>query len=155
MMETPPAPAPRYLEVPIGLVSGLISVGLLILVFGFAYISAEKSSVPDTPIMIVAVVMAVLGVFFSMVSYRLLTKRGSRTGGGLLSPTGWKIVGMIFVGLALLLGIGGWWQGDLRTFMTSFIGVAFARLCFTAAQRGSTKQATELASRSAEHPPSS
>jgi hypothetical protein len=83
--------APRYLEVLTGSVAGLIGLALLSLVVLILYASVEQWRAPDTPLLLTSVAMAGIGVFFSLVSYRLLTKRGARAGGRLLSPAGWRV----------------------------------------------------------------
>lgn len=140
-MESPPAP--RYLEVPIGLAAGLLGLGLLILVLRIIDTSVEQSQVPNTTLLLLSAAMAVTGGFFALVSYRLLTKRGSRVGGGLLSPHGWMALGYMFAGSTVVLLMATWQSRDIRVWGPILISIAFARWCFASAQRLSKKSASD------------
>src|SRR5438093_1281854 len=123
-MEIPPAP--RYLTILIGSITGLIGLGLLILVVWIVYASVEQWRAPDTPFLLTTVAMACIGAFLALVSYRLLVNRGSRVGGGLLSPTGWRVLGGIFTGFVVLFVNATWRSGDLKLLSAISFGILFA-----------------------------
>jgi cobalamin synthase len=137
-MESPPVPlAYRML---IGGITGLIGIGLLILVACLLFIaSVERSEPPNNPLLITTAVMVVIGMFMSLVSYRLLTGQRSRAGSGLLSPIGWRVIGAIFLGVGVVLAGVAWQSADFQVLLAILWCILFARLCFKAAhgsQRG-------------------
>lgn len=136
-------PVPRVFHILIGAITGLIGAGLLIFALLLVIASIERSKLPDNPLLITTAVMALIGAFMSLVSYRLLTRKGSRVGGGLLSPTGWRVMGGFFLGGTVVLASKAWQSGDIKVWTAIFFGIAFGRLCFTAAQRQSTKQGSD------------
>jgi hypothetical protein len=137
------SPAPRYLEVPIGLAAGLVGLGLLILVLRIVDVAAETSRMPGTTLLSLTGAMAVTGAFFMLVSYRLLMKRGSPVGGGLLSPLGWRALGYMFAGLTVVLLMATWQSRDIKVWGPILFCIAFARWCFASAQRLSKKSASD------------
>ncbi len=140
-MDSPPAP--RYLEIPIGLAAGLIGLGLLFLVLRIVDVAVETSRVPNTTLFLLTATMAVTGAFLILVSYRLLMKRGSRVGGGLLSPLGWRTLGYMFAGLTVVILMAAWQSRDIKVWVPIFICIAFARWCFASAHRLSKRSASD------------
>lgn len=71
-----------------------------------------------------------LGIFFGILSYRLITGRGAKAGGGLLSPPGWRITGVSFILLSAILFIGmvGLNMWELTGALLS--SMVFAAMCF-------------------------
>lgn len=97
--------APRSFEIAIGLIMGAIGVGLLSLVAMLLYKLVEQSKLPDTTFLLISSSLAIVGAFCSLVSYRLVTSRGVRGGGGLLSSVGWQVLGWMFMALARGYGV--------------------------------------------------
>lgn len=127
--------ASRFFEVLIGFVAGLIGLGLL-MPFALLVYKALLQSLNETSTVILFVVMTGVGVFFALVSYRLLTKRGARVGGGLLSPTGWMAMGGIFsVQTVILASDSAWQSGDILLLSAIFFSILLAGLCFLMATR--------------------
>jgi hypothetical protein len=124
------------MEVLIGVISGLIGLGLLSLVTLIIYkLAIGKGKAPDIPFLTITVIMVVTGAFFSLLSYRLLLNRGARVGGGLLSPSGWRVLGSIFVVLAIALAGAAIWRHQWGQLAAPVFGVVFAVWCFWTAKR--------------------
>ena len=77
---------------------------------------------------------ALIGSFLCLLAYRLLTGRGARIGGGILSPTGYQLLGVAFAALGLLLAWGGAGRGAAVAFPPLLSAWALAGGCFLAAR---------------------
>ncbi len=133
-------PASRMMEVLIGVISGLIGLGLLSLVTLIVYtLAIGKGKAPNIPFLTMTVIMAVTGTFFSLLSYRLLLNRGARVGGGLLSPFGWRVLGNIFMALAIVLAGAAIWRHEWAQLAAPVFGVVFAIWCFSTAKKYSNR----------------
>jgi hypothetical protein len=132
-----PPPAPRFFTILVGLISGAIGLGLLCLVGWMAVVSIQKMDLPNTPLLVMFAIMAGVGAFMALVSYRLLTNRGASVGGGLLSPTGWRVMGSIFVGISVFLA-GAVWRSEsfsVKALSPILFGITFAGWCFMTARK--------------------
>ena len=133
----------HFLEVLTGSAAGLIGLGLL-MPFVFLVHEAFVQSLRETSVIILFVIMTGLGVFLLLVSYRLLTKSGAYSGaydgGGLLSPTGWMVMGGIFsVQTVIFASDTAWQSGDLILLLLMFSSTLLAGLCFLMAIRSAKK----------------
>lgn len=125
----------HFLEVLTGSVAGLIGLGLL-MPFVFLVHEAFVQSLRETSVIILFVIMTGLGVFLLLVSYRLLTKSDARAVGGLLSPTGWMVMGGIFsVQTVIFASDTAWQSGDPILLLLMFSSTLLAGLCFLMAIR--------------------
>jgi hypothetical protein len=131
--------AGRVLDILVGLVCGVIGLGLLSLATIIGSFGIKKG-VTTQPIFLFSLpIMAGLGAFFGLISYRLVLNRGAKLGGGLLSPTGWSVAGTIFAALAIILAIAAIWQGKWDMLPASLFAVIFAKWCFSTAKTQSGK----------------
>lgn len=132
-------PSLHVVEILIGFVCGLIGLGLLVLFAVLLFEIVDHGIMPTTVILIGTASMPPVGIFFSTLSYRLLTGRGTRVGGGLLSPSGWRIIGGSFAFLAVILFIGmiGLNMWDLTGSLLATL--VFAAMCYYAANRDRNK----------------
>lgn len=131
--------AGRTLEILVGLVCGVIGVGLLILGALVAYKGVEHGATTDSIFLVGLPIMAGLGAFFALISYRLVLNRGAKVGNGLLSPIGWKVTGTIFAGLAVFLAIAAIWQAQWGMLAAPLFAFIFAKWCFYTAKVRSVK----------------
>ena len=132
MSESPPAP--RAMEFIVGLVVGLIGLGLLYIVTLLSYASIQQQKAPETTFWIITAIFTVVGVFCTLLAYRLILNRGARAGGGLLSPTGWRTLGNFFILLAVALSIAVVWQRQWGQLAAPIFGLALGSGCYFAAK---------------------
>lgn len=125
--------APRSFEIAIGLIMGTIGVGLLSLVAMLLYKLVEQRNLPGTTFLLISSSLAIVGAFCSLVSYRLVTNRGVRGGGGLLSPVGWRVLGWMFMALAATMAGAVIWQQQWTYLLAPIFAVGFGQMCFSAA----------------------
>lgn len=106
--------------------SAAFALGLLSL--GFIHIKPVllDGREPDIVATIVVGGSTLLGVFLSVISWRLLSGKGASRGGIVLSPAAWRLTGLVFFGLAGPL----LWAGGARG---AILAAVFGILCFTAA----------------------
>jgi len=124
------APAPRVLEIGVGIVLGLFSVGFVFFGLLAGYHIASGDEVP-TEVMWVATVFLVIGVITGRITVRLLTGRGKCGGSDLFSPNTIRLFGLMFlVGGPLVTS----WKRplDLLDLVGSF---SLAAACFALAAR--------------------
>ena len=129
------APAPRVLEIGVGIVLGLFSVGFVFFGLLAGYHIASGDEVP-AEVMWVATVFLGIGVITGRVTVRLLTGRGKRGGSDLFSPNTIRLFGLMFlVGGPLVTS----WKRplDLLDLVGSF---SMAAACFALAARRDRKQ---------------
>lgn len=131
--------APRTLEITVGLVMGTIGVGLLSLVAALLYKLVEQRELPDMTFLIISSSLAVVGAFCSLVSYRLVTSRAAKGGGGLLSPVGWRVLGWMFMALAVTMAGAVIWQQQWTYLLAPIFAVGFGQMCFSAARNFSKR----------------
>jgi hypothetical protein len=112
----------------------LLGLGALV-----AQKSIESGKTGDPLFYVGFPIMAGIGVFMALLSYRLILNRAARVGGGLLSPMGWKVVGVFFAGTAIMLSTAAVWHGQLQVFISAVPAVVFAVMCFAAANRYSSR----------------
>jgi hypothetical protein len=125
-----PTPSFRVVDIVIGFVCGLIVLGLLALFLMVLFGSIDRRVMPKPYELIGIMAIPGLGIFFGVLSYRLITGRGAKAGGGLLSPSGWRMIGIVFVILAgiLFIGMVGLNLWGLTGALLSTI--VFAAMCF-------------------------
>ncbi len=130
-------PIARFLHVALGLIWTLLAV-----LFGlglFAIVAdaiSRGASIPDPKVM--AGLLA-FTAFFGLIGFRLISGRGAKAGGGLLSPMGYRLLGFVLAVLALIAFF--WMIGE--TILGAMIVVVLlgmpAVLCFVAAQQAAKK----------------
>lgn len=120
-----------------------IIIGMILSVFsGFLVLSAMMilvaiiSGKPGIPIdtWLFIAIMLLIGIGMGIMAYRLLTNRGATHGGGVLSPVGYTILGVIFIGMSIWIGV----IAKIKSFDDGLIGIGFplilASWCFHAAR---------------------
>lgn len=124
----------RTFQITIGIILSVLS-GFLILsamMILVAIISGKPGISIDTWLFIVIVLF--IGIGMGIMAYRLLTNRGATHGGGVLSPVGYTILGVIFIGMSIWIGV----ITKIKSFDEKLIGIGFplvlASLCFHAAR---------------------
>jgi hypothetical protein len=132
-------PSFRLIEILIGFVCGLIGLGLFVLFAMLLFESVDRWTMPKTAGLMEIMAIPPLGIFFSILSYRLFTVRGAKDGGGLLSPSGWRIIGISFAFLAGIFFIGmiGLNMWELTGSLVATI--VFTAMCFYVANRHRNK----------------
>ncbi len=137
-------PIAQFLHVTIGLISSLLAAFFGLILFAMvAVVISRGASIPDLKVM--AGLLA-FTAFFGLAGFRLISGRGAKAGGGLLSPMGYRLVGVVLALLAMLvffvLASGTATRGINLTLVAAVISlVLFATpsvlsvLCFVAAHR--------------------
>jgi hypothetical protein len=126
------APAPRVLEIGVGIVLGLISVVFVFFGLLAGYHIASGDKVP-TEVIWAATVFLVIGVMTGRVTVRLLTGRGKRGGSALFSPNTIRLFGFIVFLVGPVVTLTSWKRPlDLLNLVASF---SMAAACFALAAR--------------------
>jgi hypothetical protein len=122
----------------IGVVAGLIGIAAMAL----AGLASYKVYLLEhrAPGFVLIAVFLVIGVFFFLVGWRLLLNRPNRYG-SVLSPVGWRVLGILFavVGIGLFAFFVGTMTLTLDTISTTAVPVIasaiFSYWCFRSASR--------------------
>jgi len=133
-------PIARFLHVTIGLISLLCAVPFGLSLFAMVAVAISRgASIPDPKAMTLPLVFT---AFFGLVGFRLISGRGAKAGGGLFSPMGYRLTGVVLALLAMLvfsvLASGTATGGIYLTLMVAVTLVFFgipSVLCFVAAHR--------------------
>ncbi len=139
-------PIALFLHLVLGLISILLAAYFGWLTVGF---TINLGAYPIRDLMVAVGVLALLltfTAFFGLVGFRLISGRGAKAGGGLFSPMGYRLTGVVLALLAMLvffvLASGTATRGINLTLVAAVISlVLFATpsvlsvLCFVAAHR--------------------
>jgi hypothetical protein len=131
------SPVARLLELLIGLATGLIGLGLLIIPW-IDFNLVEGLKVPETPFFIIFVAISGMGAFLAIVSFRLLANQGAF----LMNDV--ALLGQLLITLCLLLlplvivpdaarvlAVCLFLPGTAEIELTFFAGLFFSDLCPT------------------------
>ena len=131
-----PTQALRATQLVLGVVCGLIGLAFLLLVIFIIQANISATHVfLGTEFLVAIIAMGAAGAFISLISYRLLLDRGSRVGGGLFSPFGWRLLGSLFVVLTVVLIASTIWWQDWNQLVAPIFGGVFAMWCFSTAKK--------------------
>ncbi len=101
----------RFLHVSIGVISIPLALYLVLVLLGMTVMAPNGFTVNKWEVGIIALLLASTA-FFGLVGFRLISGRGAKAGGGLLSPIGYLLLGSVLVVPATLV------------FVTLVIGIA-------------------------------
>jgi hypothetical protein len=134
-------PAGRRLEVAVGLVCGAFGSGLAALVAFVIYLDLRRGRLDlEAAFLLITLAIAALAALLLVFAWRLLGNRGRSSDGGLLSPLGLRIGGVIFLAgpvSALLLA-------EPLQLLHASLSLAAAGACFSLARHREHHLAGEL-----------
>jgi hypothetical protein len=137
------SPTTRFQQILAGIALGVCALSAFI-IGGFGGWRTYERGIWNATAIIVIGAFFIVGVGGTMVAYRLITARGVRQGGGLLSPNSYRILGWAFVALSIFLGYVSIRDRHWKDLLVSLFPLIFAGWCFIAARfRGAMRKTPE------------
>ncbi len=133
----------RRAQVISGIVIGIL--GLPFLIFGALLVwKGILEGFPKIAFIILSAFSFILGILSVILSYRLITARGVKRGGGLLAPITYKVLGYSFSGLSFLFLLFTIHSNDISALIGAACASFISYWCFVAARhRGAMRDLPE------------
>ena len=137
------SPTTRFQQVVAGIALGICSLSAFVIGGFGGWRTYERGMWNATAIILIGAFF-IVGVGGMFVAYRLITARGSRQGGGLLSPNSYVVLGWAFVALSILIGYVSIRDRLWHDLLISLLPLLIAGGCFVAARfRGAMRKIPE------------
>jgi len=124
---------------------GLFVFGIPIVAFSiFAFVKVALLGFPNKVAPITFLVIGLIGVFVNILAYRLFSGRGAKTGGGVMTPTAYFVLGSFFALLSLFTLYVLYLNFDYKILVGTLFSIALSYWCFIAARhRGAMRKIPE------------
>ena len=133
----------RTSQIIVGIGLGILTgMSFLVGLVGFYAILLQHNL--DSTTFIITIIFLPIGVVGLFISFRLIKAKGSKKGGGLLSPAEYKYLGVFFVSLSVFVFIYGVLNSSLKHMLLSPSPLTLTSFCFVAARfRGGMRNLPE------------